>query len=112
MLGARLLLACATMLSVTIPTSAFAWDTSFTGKVTMIERSYMLAKIVFTSDRGAIWSVAGAMLTWNFQGATADERIANGQAVFSAPQTAKATNGNVDIFVNTTNCTVEFLHLL
>lgn len=92
--------------------AAQAWDASYIAKVTMIEPTYIPGRIVFKVDRGAGACAAGAALTWNAQGANSDERIANVQAVYSALQTAKATNGNVDVFVNTGNCTVEFIHLL
>lgn len=112
MLDARTLLACAALSWVVTLAPAFAWNASFTGKITMIEPTYMPAKIVFKSERGAGACAAGAVLTWDAQGTTADERIANAQAVFSALQTVKATNGAVELYVNTTGCMVEFLHIL
>lgn len=93
-------------------TPALAYDASFTGKVTMIEPTYMPDGVIFRLDYGAGACSAGSSLTWTVRGTTEAAKIANSQAILSALITAQASGRTVGVFVNTSNCSVEFLHFL
>jgi hypothetical protein len=103
--------AAAAMLSAVIAAPATAaWNAAFTGSITMIEPSYVPSHVVFTSNSGTGACASGALLAYYARGITSDEKIANIQAILAMLQTPQLTGRGVDLFVDTTNCSVEFLH--
>lgn len=100
------------LLMTCVATPAPAYDAQIIGRITMIEPTFVPSHIVFKSDNGAGSCVAGALLSWPARGNTADEKIANIQAILAMLQTAKATAGNVAIYVSFSNCSVEYIHFL
>jgi hypothetical protein len=99
-------------LSASSAMPAFAYDATFTGKVTMIEPTYMPDGIIFRSDGGAGSCPAGASLTWTVRGNTEAARIANSQAILSALMTAQVAGRTTGVYDNSRNCSVEFIHFL
>ena len=97
-------------LSLAAP-SAFAYDWSVTGHVTMIEPSYMPNQLIFMIDAPGGSCAAGAMLSWNIRGSDQASQIANVNSVYSALVTALAAGRTVTIFGNNSNCSIDFIHL-
>lgn len=104
--------AAVALLSASSAMPVFAHDATFTGKITMIEPTYMPEGIIFRSDGGAGSCQAGASLTWNVRGNTEAARIANSQAILSALMTAQVAGRTVGVYANSSNCSVEFIHFL
>jgi hypothetical protein len=95
-----------------ISAPANAYDTSFFGKVTYIEPTYVPDGIIFHLDAGGGSCAAGSNLTWTVRGSTEASRIANAQAILSVLMTAKMSGSSIDVYVNNSDCSVQFLHVI
>ncbi len=80
----------------------------------MIEPTYMPAYIIFAIDSAGTGSTceAGGLLKWTPKGATADEKLANVQAIFTTLMTAQASGRKVRVYGNNGTCTVDYLHIM
>ena len=89
---------------------AVAFDWSVSGRVTVLEPSYMPGWISFQIDTSVGSCPAGAWLTWNAQGADQASKIANSQAVYATLLTAKASGRSVTLFGANSGCVIEHIH--
>lgn len=95
-----------------LPSQVLAWDASGEAKVTGIEITYMPAKVIFKVDRAVGGCATGTMLGWTAKGSTQTAKDQNAQAALSVLMTARLSGTPVSVFLNSSNCEVEFLHML
>lgn len=91
---------------------AWAYDWGVEAKVVVIESTYMPTKVLFSIDTAGSTCVVGTLLQWTPKGSTADEKLANVQAIFSTLLTAQASGRTIRVYGNTDGCTVDYLHIL
>lgn len=80
---------------------------SITGKVTLLEPTYLPGSVNFIMDTGSTSCPAGSYLKWS----KADQN--NNRAVYSTLLTALVSGKRVEFFINDgdTGCSGQFLHL-
>ena len=78
-----------------------------TGKVTMLESTYMPGFIILQMDTGNTTCPAGTLLKWQ-------KDIENNKAVYSTLMAAQVSGRKINFIINNgdTTCTGVFLHLL
>jgi len=103
-------------MAVVLPSPALAYDWSTVASVAAIEGTHVPSIVRFwvtskvsTCPTGQEF---GSQLDYSPIGSTADERIANAQAVTSILMTAKVTGRQIKIFGRSSDCVVEFIYLV
>jgi hypothetical protein len=91
---------------------AWAYDWGVEARVVAIESTYMPTQVLFSIDAAGSSCTVGTLLKWTPKGSTADEKIANAQAIFSTLLTAQASGRKVRVYGNNSGCTVDYLHIL
>jgi hypothetical protein len=91
---------------------AWAYDWGLEARVVVVEASYMPVQILFSIDVPGASCTAGTLLKWTAKGSTADEKIANTQAIFAMLLTAQTSGRKVRVYGNNSGCTVDYLHIL
>jgi hypothetical protein len=104
-------IALAASILLTSQAQAQVFDWAIVATPTYIEGSYMPTKVNFQINQAAGTCAAGAWLTWNAKGTTADEKSANTAAILSMIMTAKVANRSLTVIGNNSGCTVDFLYL-
>ncbi|TWB43905.1 hypothetical protein [Nitrospirillum pindoramense] len=94
-----------------LTTPAFAFDAVATGKVRVIEASYVPDQVNFQLDTAVGACPAGAWLNWVPTKSTDAKNADSVNAVYSLVTTALASGKGVTVYVTNTNCMVNFIYL-
>lgn len=80
---------------------------TISGKVLLVEGTYMPGRVTFSMDAGNSTCPAGTWLTWS------KTEVENNKAIYGLLMTALASGKKVNVFVNDgdTSCKGQYIHL-